>query len=128
MDRRSGRSHAIALEQVEGARLPPAIHADGVVRAPLERPACWDEGVLVEVAVVLAGMLDELAGKDIGEAVGPFLELAISSRARGQVDRRRAAADQGRALDVGVDVAGKPTLRRRGDVGVDPGLLRPATR
>ena len=64
VDRRAGRADAVALEQVEAARLPAGVEADRVVGAALQRPASGDERVLVEIAVVLAPMLDQRAGLD----------------------------------------------------------------
>src|SRR6185369_3632540 len=117
------RRHAVALEEVEAAGLPPRVEADCLVRAALERPGRREEGILVEVAVVLAPMLEEFSRRGDRQVVGAFLELAVTSGPGREVESRRPAPDEDRSLDVGIDVTCEPALRRSSYVAVDAGLF-----
>src|SRR6478672_4236818 len=108
VNRRASRSDAVVLEQVEAAWLPARIQADCLVRAVFISPGGGQERVLVKIAVVLSAMLDEIAGCDVSQVVGAFLELPVAAGAACEVEGIAPAAEQRRSLDVGVDVARVP--------------------
>src|SRR6185369_10254719 len=118
------RRDAVALEKVEAARLPASVEVQRLVRGALELPGRSKERILVEIAVVLAPVLEELARRDVSKVIGAFLLLAIAASCGRQAERRVAAPDEHGALNVGVYIACVPALRRRGDVAVDARLLR----
>ena len=72
---------------------------------------------------MLSPPLANRAGHRVGERVGAFFDLAVAAGSGREIDGRRAAPDQRRAGDVGVYVAGIPTLGGRRDVGVDSRLV-----
>src|SRR5437764_12645167 len=97
---------------------------EGPVGASLQRPASGDKRVPVEIAVVLAAMLDECSVLNVSEIVKPFLKLAVATSSCRKIEGRRSTADRRGALDIGVHITAEPTLRSRGDFTFDPRLLR----
>src|SRR6185369_5467571 len=61
------RRDAVALEKVEAARLPASVEVQRLVRGALELPGRSKERILVEIAVVLAPVLEELARRDVSK-------------------------------------------------------------